>query len=156
MFAPLQRKGKMKRSEFFSKFLKLLDCYGDIIVIDSTDHKDGQMSFHCHIISAARIADLGYICCATNTPNSVYSNHFSELGELPEDSFKKLVWGFFFRLENSEYAELNGEEMSINLFDFYTMVLRDAKKKNLMNEQEIAHFETYLNKVSLSLIIKDR
>lgn len=140
----------MSVSEFFSEFLKLIHSYGDVIVIDSHNFNDGRLKFNCHIMSPARMADLMYICYATNTSSSVCSNDFSDLGESSEDSFKRLIWSFRFKPDN-EHMELNGEIMPMTLFDFYSMVLRDAENKKLINEQEITHFESYLKKVSLKL-----
>lgn len=141
---------KISVAHFFTEFLKLIQCYGDIIIINSRNFNDGSMQFKCHIMSPARIADLNYICFAVNSRSDVWSNHLSEAGELPEDSFKKLIWTFIFRA-SSDDMKLNGEIMPITLFDFYTLVLRDIKKKKLINEQEIIHFEDYLEKVNLQL-----
>ena len=97
------------------------------------------------------MTDLMCISLGSNTWSNVYSYDFSDLGESPEDSCKKLIWDFVFK-PHSEDMKLNGEIMPMTLFDFYTMVLRDAKKKHLINEQEVAHFESYLEKVDSMLI----
>lgn len=145
-----EEKDKISVSGFFSEFLKLIRCYDDVIVIHSKLFGDGRISFQCHIINPARIVDLLYICSDINTRSNVYSNSYSIEGESTEDSFKKLIWGFFFSPGNN-YKKLDGEIMPIKLFYFYSLVLRDLKKKNLINEQEFAYFENYQAKFALAL-----
>lgn len=137
-------------AEFFSEFLKLIHYYKDVSVIHS-EFNSARITFWCHIMSPARMADLLYICAASNTPSTVDSKDLSSPGELPEDSLKKLIWRFYFPPDKNDQMELDGEMMPMRLFDFYTMVLRDLKNRNLINVQEIAHFEPYLKRVGLKL-----